>query len=111
MNIKTRVTHSIITLQIAMNHLMALKHTDYYKKEIKYGINILLPHLFKAEENYDHFFNNNEEATVNTYTEYENYIETIATVPVENQRVIALIIEAYNKDPKAIEGICKKILK
>jgi hypothetical protein len=111
MDFKTRVTHSIISMQIVLNHLEKLIHTNYYKKEVKHYTNLLLPHLIKAEEEYDKFFNKEEEATKEVYNEYHQFIEAISSVPIYEQRNITLIIEAYNKDPKSIEGICKKILK
>jgi hypothetical protein len=111
MDFKSRVTHSIIANQIALNHNEALKHTPYYKQELKRGINLLLPHLIKAEEDYDHFFKELENNTTEIYDIYEEYLQAVASVPVHLCKDITLIIEAYNKDPKAIEGIVKKILK
>ena len=111
MDTQTKVTHSIIACQIAMNHLTELKHTNVYRHGVKRGINLLLPELIKAEADYDKFFNTKENETVNVYEVYERYMKAVASVPIWDCENIALIIEAYKKDPKAIEGIVQKVLR
>jgi hypothetical protein len=110
MDTQTKVTHSIIACQIALNHLSDLKHTNVYRHGVKRGINLLLPELIKAESDYDKFFNTKEDETVNVYEVYDQYIKAVASVPIWDCENIALIIEAYKKDPKAIEEAVQKVL-
>lgn len=105
------ITHSIIINQIALNHMHNLKHTEFYKREFKQKLNLFLPELIKCEPEYDAFFEAVEDSTSHVYDVYNNYIKEVASVPIWDCENIAMIIKAYKKDQKSIEGICKKILK
>ena len=106
-----KITHSIVVNQIALNNNEAIKHTPYYKKELKQKLNLLMPELIKCEPEYDAFFDKVEDSTAHVYNVYETYIKTVASVPIWDAENITKIIEAYKKDAKSIEGICNKILK
>lgn len=106
-----KITHSIIINQIALNNNESIKHTPFYKKDLKNRLNMLLTELYKHETEYDKFFEKESESTGHVYDAYENYIKTVSSVPIWECENISLIIEAYKKDPKSIEGICKKILR
>lgn len=106
-----KVAQARIANQIALNINEALRRTPYYKHNFKRMLNMFLQELVKCEPEYDAFFNKLEDSTVQTYDVYDAYIKTVASVPIWDCLNITLIIEAYNKDPKSIEGICKKILK
>jgi len=111
MNITHKITHAIIANQLALNHNEDLKHTKFFKQSLKQKLNQLLPELIKCEPEYDAFFNKIEGSTTEVYAEYDLFIQAIASVPIWDSRNVRLIIEAYNKDPKALEGIINKILK
>ena len=64
MDVKTKVTQSIIANQIALNLNEAIKHTNYYKQKLKQYLNLLLPELIKSEKEYDLFFDTEEETSV-----------------------------------------------
>ncbi len=104
-----RITHSIIANQIALNNNEAIKHTPYYKRELKKKLNLLLPELYKAEKDYDDFFNNVEGQTVEVYEVYESFVKAIASVPIWDCTNIIAMIEAYKKDPASLKGIVNKI--
>lgn len=72
---------------------------------------MLLTELYKCEPEYDEFFNKVEESTSHVYDVYESFIKSVASVPIWEARNIETIINAYKKNPQAIEGICKKILR
>lgn len=110
MDLKTKITQSIIANQIALNLNEGIKHTNYYKQKLKQYLNLLLPELIKSEKDYDLFFDSEEETSVSVYNVYEEYIKAIASVPVYDCQNITLIIEAYKKDPKKIEQTVTKIL-
>ena len=111
MDIIHKITHAIIINQIALNHNEAIKHTPYYKKELKQELNLLIPELLKAEKDYDEFFDKIEDSTSEVYQVYDEFIKAVASVPIFDCQNVKLIIDAYKKDPKSIEGICKKILR
>jgi hypothetical protein len=106
-----KVNHAIIINQIALNNNEAIKHTQYYKRSLKAKLNTLLQELYSCEKDYDAFFNSEENSTCDVYDVYERYTKAISSIPIYECENIILIIEAYKKDPKSIEGICKKILK
>lgn len=111
MDIVNKITHAIIINQIALNRNEEIKHTPYYKKGLKQKLNLLMPELVKSEKDYDEFFDTIEDSTSEVYKVYDEYTKAVASVPIYDCKNITLIIEAYRKDPKSIEGICKKILK
>jgi hypothetical protein len=111
MKIEDYITQSIIVNQIALNQNEKLKHTTFFKKELRQKLNLLIPVLVKCEPEYDEFFNKVEDSTIDVYKVYENFLKSVSSVPIWDCENITLIIEAYKKDPKSIEGICKKILK
>ena len=111
MEIEHKITHSIIANQLALNHNESLKHTPIYKQALKNKLNNLLSELVKYEKDYDEFFNKAEGSTCEVYNIYDNYIKAIASIPIYDAHNIITIINAYKKDSKSIEGICRKILK
>lgn len=106
-----KITHSILANQIALNNNESIKHTAYYKGWLKIPLNNVLSKLYKCEPEYDDFFNKESESVSHCYDAYDNYIKTVASVPIWDCKNIIDIIEAYKKDPKSIEGITKKILR
>lgn len=111
MKTEEKITHAIIINQIALNNNEAIKHTQFYKARLKQKLNTLLQELYICEKDYDQFFNHVEDSTCDVYDVYEKYTKAIASVPIYDAENITMIIEAYKKDKKSIEGICKKILK
>lgn len=107
-----KITTSVISTQIALLQLEAIKHTPYYKQSLKNKLNAVLLELIKAEQDhYDKFFDKDDKATAQVYGVFEDFLKKIATVPIYDMENIGLIIDAYNKDKKSIEGIVNKILK
>jgi hypothetical protein len=90
---------------------MWLRNTPYFKGILKNRLNQLLPELYKAQIDYDSFFNKVEESTEVVYQVYEDYTKAIASVPIWDCENITKIIEAYKKSPESIQGIVNKILK
>jgi hypothetical protein len=111
MTIENKVTHARIVNQIATIHNEALRRTPFYKHNFKNKLNQFLPELIKCEKDYDEFFNKIEDSTVVVYDVYDAFLKAVASVPIWECKNITMIIEAYNTNPKAIEGIVKKVLK
>lgn len=110
--IADKITTSVMSCQIALNQLEAIKHTPYYKQSLKNKINAVLPELVKAEaEHYDKFFEKESESTAQVYEVFENFVKRIAQVPIYDMENIVSMIEAYNKDAKSMNGIVNKILR
>ena len=106
-----KITHAIVVNEIAKNANHEIKFTPYYKGILKNRLNQLLPELYKCEPDYDAFFNSVEESTSVVYDVYNTYLKAVSSVPIWECENITKIINAYNKDPKSIEGIVNKILK
>lgn len=56
-------------------------------------------------------FDSKEESCIAVTNITQDLISNIATLGFENYGQLSLIIDAYKKDPKSIEGITRKILK
>lgn len=107
-----KITHSIIASQIALTKLEDLKHTRFYKKELKMRLNMAIKELMKAEsEDYDSFWNALLKETQEVTKIYETYINSICKVPIWDASEMTVVIEAFLLDRKSISGIAKKVLK
>ena len=107
-----KITTSVMSCQIALNQLESIKHTPYYKQSLKNKINAVLPELIKKEsEHFDKFFETDSDATDVVYKVFEDFIKKICTIPIYDMESLSIVIDAFNKDKKSIEGICKKILR
>ena len=107
-----KITTSVMSVQIALNQLEAIKHTSYYKQSLKNKLNAVLPELMNAERlHYDNFFEAQNESTAVVYDVFENFIKKMSSIPIYEMENIVYMITAFEKDPKSINGICNKILK
>ena len=112
MELVDKITTSVMSTQITLVQLEAIKHTGYYNKELKQKLNLVLPLLIKAEqEHYDKFFEKESDSTDHVYQVFENFIKRISKVPIYDMENICYMIDAYDKDAKSMNGITKKILK
>ena len=105
------LTGAVILNQLALNFNEDLKYTKFYKHELKKSLNQTIKHLIKAEQNeFDLVFDAEEERTDFISKNVLTIIETISKGGFTDMVVIGNILLAHQKDPKAIEGIVKKIL-
>jgi hypothetical protein len=112
MELVDKITTSVMSTQIALNQLEAIKHTGYYQKELKQKLNLVLPLLIKAEqEHYDKFFEKESDSTDHVYQVFENFIKRVSQIPIYDMENICYMIDAYDKDAKSMNGITNKILK
>jgi hypothetical protein len=56
-------------------------------------------------------FSEKEEASQVIYDVYDNFIKTVSNVPIWEMQNVTQILEAYEKNPKSIEGVVRKVLK
>lgn len=111
MDTTNKITHAIIANQVALVRNEDLKHTDNYKHKLKQLLNPVIKELVKHEPEYDNFFNKVEDSTAVVFDVHDGFIKAIASVPIWDMQNITAMIEAYNKDPKSIQGIVNKILR
>ena len=101
-----------MSCQIALNQLENIKHTPYFNGILKNKLNGIIPELVKKEsEHFDKFFESDSNATDMVYKVFEDFIKKISTIPIYDMESLSIVIDAYYKDKKSIEGICKKILR
>jgi hypothetical protein len=107
-----QLTNIIITSQILLNRLSDYK-ADYPLKQIlKQNANRLLENLQRIErEYYDELDTVASEQMDVCYNVTDTFVQKIAGVDLADMENVMMIIEAYRKDPKAIEIITKKIMK
>ena len=94
-----KITHAIVVNEIAKNANMWLRNTPYFKGILKNRLNQLLPELYKAQKDYDSFFNKVEESTEVVYKVYEDYTKAISSVPIWECENITKIINSNHTFP------------
>lgn len=106
-----KITCSIILSQMACNALEDIKHTQYYKKDLKNKLNLVLKELVKAEEKeFDLIYNAAGESTHQISNNIMCFIEYMMAERFVDAVSLMSIIIAYRKDKKSISGIANKIL-
>jgi hypothetical protein len=78
------------------------------KNTLNNALRILTP---TAERDYAIVFSNGEKETQQIITEYEILIAQIRDLNVPQMVILSQMIQAYNLEPKSIEGIIHKVLK
>lgn len=106
-----KITKSIILSQMACNALEEIKHTDYYKKDLKNRLNLALKELVKAEEKeFDLIYEAAGESTHQISNNIMCFVDHIMAERFIDAVSLMSIVIAYRVDPKAIGGIANKIL-
>ena len=112
MNKKVKqVTESILITQLCLFMNEQIKGTNYYVKSLKNRGNLFLKELIKVEYIYDEMYNDKEESCTEVTNIVQDLVIKIGELGFENYGQLSLMIDAYKKDPKSIEGITRKILK
>lgn len=111
----SKLTHIKLIAQILLNYLADFRSDNnkqkFFSGTFKNFVNTFILKLSEIEAKYyDNALTKEEEATTVCYDVVDDFIKIVASVPVWEMRNIETIINAYNKDPKSIEGICRKIL-
>ena len=113
---QSRLVHIKLLAQVQLNYISDFKadfkDRNFFTGAFKSFLNNFIIKLSEIEEkHFDHAMNKEEEATEVCYDVLDSYLKTISSVPIWEMANIVTIIEAYNVDPKSIEGLCRKILK
>lgn len=111
----SKLTHIKLIAQILLNYLADFRADNnkqkFFSGTFKNFVNTFILKLSEIEAKYyDNALTKEEEATTVCYDVVDDFTKIVASVPVWEMRNIETIINAYNKDPKSIEGICRKIL-
>ena len=114
-NLKTaqKVSQAIIVNQIALHYNSEIKHTKFYKHNLKKHLNLLIQELEKAEKKeFELMFekDNLDEIVINFQNLFCEMVNELATIDIQYVGEIAGIIKAYKKDSKSLLGITKKVL-
>ena len=105
------LTGSVILNQLALNFNEELKYTKFYKQNLKRTLNLTIKELVKAEEKeFDLVYDAEEKQTSYISENVMHIIMEITRNGFADMVVLGNMMIAHQKDPKAIEGIVKKIL-
>ena len=108
-----KVSQSIIVNQIALHYNSEIKHTKFYKHNLKKQLNLLISELEKAEKKeFELMFekDNLDEIVVNFQNLFCEMVNELSTIDIQYVGEITGIIKAYKKDSKSLLGITKKVL-
>ena len=105
------LTGAVILNQLALNFNEELKYTKFYKHNLKKTLNLAIKELVKAEEKeFDLVFDAEEERTSYISDNVMHIVMEITRNGFADMVVLGNMMIAHQKDPKAIEGIVKKVL-
>lgn len=107
-----RINHIVISAQVLSYYINEMKAKNYFKSILLNFVNKFIYQLKSVEWKYfDEMFKQQEQASGIVYDTYDMFIKTMSNVPIWEMQNITHILQAYQKDPKSIEGIVNKILK
>lgn len=110
MKLEEKIVHSVLATAINVHYNEELSRTPYYDKEVKKKGNLYLNHILKKEKYFEGFLEAKETAAEDVHTVFFDFIQTLGKVSIPDMENVKYIIEAYQKDPKSIQGIVNKIL-
>lgn len=107
----SKIVKSIIANQVALDFNEAIKHTVYYKHNLKRLLKPVITELIKIEEGEFDDFLENVKSTVILHSVYSTFVEEAATLKLEEYGDIIKVIRAYKKNKASVMGIAKKLNK
>ena len=108
--LEDKIVHTLISGELFKFYISELKANGIVTQKSKMIANQFLQEFKKSEKVVDAMFDVAEPNAVSVSDVIENYVNVIA-INIWDMDNIRLIIEAYNKDPKSINGVVKKVLK
>lgn len=106
-----KLVASVISNFIAQHFNEELKHTKYYKRELKNRLNLVQKELVKAEEKEFDLIDSIEPELLHQITSNQiSFVQHIINRPFTEMALLQNMIMAYRKNPKRVEGIVNKIL-
>jgi hypothetical protein len=109
---QTALAKSIISSQFALHNNEILKHTKYYKADIKkYGKPFILA-LIRAEiKEFDKVDDVDSKRVAEIFESLDKILQTLSRAIFIDWEELDMIVKAYAKDPESMKGIAKKIMK
>jgi DNA integrity scanning protein DisA with diadenylate cyclase activity len=109
---QTALAKSIISSQFALHNNEILKHTQYYKADIKkYGKPFILA-LIRAEvKEFDKVDDVDSKRVAEIFESLDKILQTLSRAIFIDWEELDMIVKAYAKDPESMKGIAKKIMK
>lgn len=105
------LTASVITSQILLHYLEELKHTRYYKGKVKESVRAAVIQLMKVERNeFDKAEEVDQELTHQVSTNLMAIIGLLLRGGFSNMILLGNMQYAHHLNPKAIEGIVRKVI-
>ena len=107
------LTGSVICNQLALHYNEQLKHTRYYKYNVKRFGNLYNRELITAEKKeFDKIFDADETDTTHLLSaNIQDFINEVTKVGFIEFAMFQQLLKAYVIDKKSIEGIVLKVLK
>lgn len=85
---------------------------DLFRQKLKQKVKTLSDELIEFEKQfYDVFFDKKEDTTAEIWEKIDQFYKVVSKVKIQDMENFKYILQAYQKDPKAINGIVNKILK
>ena len=105
-----KVLHTAMAAQVLQNYIVDMKANNWFTGVFKNFVNNFLEQFRKLEKSYfDVYYEHKEDNTIELYDTYDEYLKTVATVPLWEMKYMTDIIKAYHIDQKSMIGIAKKI--
>jgi hypothetical protein len=107
-----KITFITIASEVLLNRLFDAKSDGLFKQKLRQKASTFIDELKTIELGiYDNLDKAKSEQLSQVYDIYDGFINKISGVEIYDMENIMYIIEAYNKDPKSINGIVNKVLK
>jgi len=112
LRMSNKITFITIASEVLLNRLFDAKSDGLFKQKLRQKASTFIDELKTIELGiYDNLDKAKSEQLSQVYDIYDGFINKISGVEIYDMENIMYIIEAYNKDPKSINGIVNKVLK
>lgn len=106
-----KIIRAVIANFVALHFNEEIKHTDYYKGNLKKFLRPAIIQLQKSERKDFDLLDNAESELLDFISSNQiEFIKHIVDKPFTEMAILQNMIVAYRKDPKRIEGIVNKVL-
>jgi len=107
-----KVLHTAIAAQLLQNYIIDMRADNWFTGVFKNFVNNFLKQFKHLEHKFfDLYFEHKEEETVQIYDIYENYLKTIAKVPIWEMKNAEKVINAYLINQSTMLEEAEKITK
>jgi len=111
MNLEDKIVHSIIATKVNIHFNEELSRTPDWDKETKMYGNRYLNHIIGKEKIFERLEAMKEDQAIEVHDVFYDYLRAVTAVNIPEMRIVTYMVEAYLKNPKAMEKAVNKILK